>query len=381
MKKIAILGSTGSIGTQALEIIDMHKEEYVLEAMTFGANIDLAREQITTYTPRRVCCMKEEHAILLQKEFACIEFCYGKEGLSEIAKSEYDIMLNSLVGMIGLVPTAEAIKKGRIISLANKETLVTGGEYIMDLLKNSDSRLIPVDSEHSAIFQSLMGNEHNNVSKILLTASGGPFRGYEKERLHEVTLEQALKHPNWTMGKKITIDSATMMNKGLEVIEAKWLFDIAPSDIEVLIHKESIVHSMVQFEDASIIAQLGTPDMKVPIGFAFSYPNRIETGAKPLNFFEEADSLTFTKPDLNTFECLKMAYDAIEKGGSYPIVLNAANEVLVDLFLNKKISFIDIQNNIKNILDIHKQVIKLDLETILNIDEETRIITRKRCKI
>ncbi len=381
MKKIAILGSTGSIGTQALEIIQKHSEEYELCALTFGENIGLAREQIIKFNPKCVCCMKEEHAIILNKEFPYIEMYHGKQGLSDIANSDYDILLNSLVGMIGLVPTAEAIKRGKIIALANKETLVTGGEFIMNLVEQHAAKLIPVDSEHSAIFQSLMGNEYNKINKILLTASGGPFRGYAKKQLHDVTLEQALKHPNWSMGKKITIDSATMMNKGLEVIEAKWLFDVNVQDIEVLIHKESIVHSMVQFDDTSIIAQLGNPDMKVPIGFAFSFPNRLVTGAKQINFFEEANSLTFSKPDLDTFECLKMAYESLESGGSYPIVLNAANEVLVDLFLSKKIRFIDIQNNIKSILDHHKQIVKLDLETILAIDEETRKNTKERCTI
>jgi 1-deoxy-D-xylulose-5-phosphate reductoisomerase len=281
------------------------------------------------------------------------------------------MVLNSLIGMMGLVPTYYAIKAGKDIALANKETLVAGGEVVMDAVKENEVRLLPVDSEHSAIFQALQGNDPRGVNRIILTASGGPFRGYTLEQLSKVTVSQALNHPNWKMGSKITIDSATMMNKGLEVIEARWLFDVSPEKIEVVIHPQSIIHSMVEYVDHSIIAQLGMPDMRVPISYALTYPERIENRINGVNFFETG-SLTFEKPDLGTFRCLGFAYDAVKAGGSYPVALNAANEVLVQQFLEGRIKFLDIQNTLERILQEHKPVYKLDLEEIIEIDHNIR---------
>jgi 1-deoxy-D-xylulose-5-phosphate reductoisomerase len=281
------------------------------------------------------------------------------------------MVLNSLIGMMGLVPTYYAIKAGKDIALANKETLVAGGEVVMDAVKENEVRLLPVDSEHSAIFQALQGNDPRGVNRIILTASGGPFRGYTLEQLSKVTVSQALNHPNWKMGSKITIDSATMMNKGLEVIEARWLFDVSPEKIEVVIHPQSIIHSMVEYVDHSIIAQLGMPDMRVPISYALTYPERIENRINGVNFFETG-SLTFEKPDLGTFRCLGFAYDAVKAGGSYPVALNAANEVLVQQFLEGRIKFLDIQNTLERILQEHNPVYRLDLEEIIEIDHNIR---------
>ncbi|MDD3168854.1 MAG: 1-deoxy-D-xylulose-5-phosphate reductoisomerase, partial [Eubacteriales bacterium] len=282
-----------------------------------------------------------------------------------------DIVLNSLIGMMGLLPTYSAIKAGKDIALANKETLVAGGEVIMNAVKEHPVRLLPVDSEHSAVFQALQGNDRLDINRIILTASGGPFRGYTKEQLGKVTASQALNHPNWKMGNKITIDSATMMNKGLEVIEARWLFDLPQDKIEVVIHPQSIIHSMVEYIDHSILAQLGVPDMRVPISYALSYPERIENQIKGVDFLE-IGSLTFEKPDFETFQCLNFAYDAIKAGGSYPVVLNAANEILVQKFLEGRIRFLDIQNTIETVLQKHEPVYQLNLETILEIDQNIR---------
>jgi len=277
------------------------------------------------------------------------------------------------VGISGLLPTHEAVKKGKEIALANKETLVAGGSVIMDAVKKHKAMLLPVDSEHNAIFQCLLGNSQKQVRKIILTASGGPFRGWTLEQLEKVTVEQALNHPNWSMGSKITIDSATMMNKGLEIIEAKWLFDIPESKIEALVHPQSIVHSMVEYCDGSVIAQMGKPDMRVPISYALGYPKRIESEDKELDFFTEAKSLTFEKPDEDTFRCLKLARFAIkDENSSYPVVLNAANEVLVQLFLEKKIKFLDIQYNLEKILDAHKPEYNQDIDAIIELDEMVR---------
>jgi 1-deoxy-D-xylulose-5-phosphate reductoisomerase len=273
--------------------------------------------------------------------------------------------------MMGLMPTYCAIKAGKDIALANKETLVAGGQVIMDAVNEQKVEMLPVDSEHSAIFQALQGNDGQDINRIILTASGGPFRGYTLEQLETVTVSQALNHPNWKMGSKITIDSATMMNKGLEVIEAHWLFDVPPEKIEVVIHPQSVIHSMVEYADHSIIAQLGVPDMRVPIGYALGYPNRIKNGIRGVDFFEMG-SLTFEKPNLNTFRCLSFAYEAVKAGGSYPVVLNAANEVLVQQFLEGRIKFLDIQNTIDRILQEHKPVYRLGLEEIIEIDHNIR---------
>ncbi|MGI6727641.1 MAG: 1-deoxy-D-xylulose-5-phosphate reductoisomerase [Anaerovoracaceae bacterium] len=372
MKKITILGSTGSIGTQALDIIGKNPDRFSVVALTCGRRLTLLAEQIDIYKPQIVCVALEKDAVGLQKRYPDIEVLWGEQGLLDVAgKTDCDIILNALVGMIGLGPTYAAIQAGKNIALANKETLVTGGEVIMDAVKKAGIDFLPVDSEHSAIFQALQGNINQEIERILLTASGGPFRGYSLKELKNVTVEQALKHPNWSMGNKITIDSATMMNKGLEVIEARWLFDVEPDRIQVLVHPESIIHSMVEYKDHSIIAQLGLPDMRVPISYAFTYPNRIENDLNGVDFFL-LKNLSFESADTKVFRCLDMAYEAIRNGGSYPVVLNASNEVLVQKFLERKISFIDIQNTIEKVLEEHKPVYNLDITDIFFIDREIR---------
>ncbi len=375
MKKISLLGSTGSIGTQCLDIVRENREEYEVEAMTCGSNVGLIAQQIEEFHPKMVVTAKEEDAARLQKEYKDIEFFHGPKGLIEAATIDCDMVVNSLMGMRGLEPTYHAIEKGTDIALANKETLVAGGEIVMAKVAEKGIRLLPIDSEHSAIFQSLEGNEGRKINKILLTASGGPFRGYTLEQLENVTLEQALKHPNWSMGQKITIDSATMMNKGLEVIEAKWLFDVDVRQIEILVHPQSILHSAVEFEDKSVIGQMGVPDMRIPISLAMSYPKRTPSERPGVDFFGQAANLTFQKPDPEVFKCIKIAYDSSEAGGTYPVVMNAANEVLVDLFLKRKIRFIDIQNNLERILDAHKPAYNLNLEGILEADRLARQAT------
>ena len=316
--------------------------------------------------------MLEEDAIWLSKKHPKTEIMFGIEGLKAASVESYDMLLNSLVGIAGLLPTYMAIEKGNNIALANKETLVAGGEIITRMAKENETKLLPVDSEHSAIFQCLQGNEGNDIKSITLTASGGPFRGYTEKQLAEVSLEDALKHPNWIMGRKITIDSATMMNKGLEVIEAHWLFGIEGEKINIAVHPQSIIHSMVEFSDNSFIAQMGLPDMKLPISYAFSYPKRLESKDKGLNIFKEGKSLTFERVNQKVFRCVGLAYEALKIGGSYPVVLNGANEALVDLFLNRKIKFIQIQENLEKILNKHKNTNNLSIEEILEIDNEAR---------
>lgn len=377
MKKITILGSTGSIGTQSLEVIKKHPDRFKVEALTCGKNIERLAEQIEMFQPSFAVTEREEDAVTLAARFPKTEFAWGRRGLVEAAEGDCDMVLNSLVGMRGLEPTYAAIQKGKDIALANKETLVAGGAIVMDAVATKGIKLLPVDSEHSAIFQCLEGNGNRPVKKILLTASGGPFRGYTKQQLENVTLEQALKHPNWSMGAKITVDSATMMNKGLEVIEAKWLFDVPADKIQVLVHPQSIMHSAVEFEDNSVIAQMGIPDMKIPISLALGYPDRLVSDDRELDFFAEGASLTFEKPNMDVFRCMGLAYDAIKQGGSYPVVLNGANEVLVSVFLERRIGFIDIQNKLESILDKHKPAYNLDLEGILEIDKETRKYTEE----
>lgn len=372
MKKIAILGSTGSIGTQALDVIRANREQFEVTSLTCGKNIDRLSEQIEEFSPKLVVTAEAEDASKLAEKHSDVEIMYGEEGLAAAAEDESEILLNSLMGMRGLVPTYRAIRSGKDIALANKETLVAGGELIMDAVRRAGVKLLPVDSEHSAIFQCLQGNQGKKIKRILLTASGGPFRGYNKKQLEEVTLEQALKHPKWSMGKKITIDSATMMNKGLEVIEARWLFDVALSDIQILVHPQSIVHSAVEFEDTSVIAQMGLPDMRIPISVALGYPERIPYGGKGLDFFKEGANLTFEKPDTEVFGCIKLAYEASEAGGSYPVVMNAANEVLVEQFLQGKIRFVDIEKNIEKILELHTPSYNLGLNDIIEIDQKIR---------
>ncbi len=375
MKKITILGSTGSIGTQSLEVIKNHPDRFTVEALTCRKNIERLAEQIQMFRPSFAVTEKAEDAERLAKIFPETEFSWGEKGLIEAAGGGCDMVLNSLVGMRGLAPTCAAIASGKDIALANKETLVAGGALVMEAAAKAGVKLLPVDSEHSAIFQCLEGNKERPIKKILLTASGGPFRGYTKEQLENVTLEQALKHPNWSMGRKITIDSATMMNKGLEVIEAKWLFDVPAEKIQILVHPQSIVHSAVEFEDNSVIAQMGIPDMKIPISLALGYPDRLRSTGRELDFFTEGANLTFEKPNPEVFGCIRLAYDAIEAGGSYPAALNAANEVLVSAFLDQKIRFMDIQKTLERIMHDHKPVYNLDLEGILEIDKKTRELT------
>ncbi len=372
MKKITILGSTGSIGTQTLDVVDNINAKVV--GLTANNNIDLLEKQVLKYNPEFVAVMSKEKASELRQRLGKkVEVLEGMEGIIEVAKNkDADIMLNSLVGDVGLRPTVEAIKNGLDIALANKETLVTGGQYITDLVAKHKVALLPVDSEHSAIFQCLQGSNEKELRKILLTASGGPFRTKTRDELEDVTLEQALKHPNWSMGRKISIDSATLANKGLEVIEAKWLFDVAPKQIEVLVHPQSIVHSMVEFCDCSIIAQLGEPDMRLPIQYALTYPNRVHSTFENTNFIGK--SLTFEEPNLENFKALQYAFDTLEAGGLMSAVFNSANEVAVEHFLNKKIKFMDISNIIYNTLDAYsnRNILNYTLEDIFEADKLAR---------
>ena len=377
MKKITILGSTGSIGTQTLEVIAANPDRFCVTALTCGRNTALLAKQIAVFRPRLAVTERREDALALAAQFPQVTFLHGRDGLIDAATADCDMVVNALMGMRGLEPTYHAILAGRDIALANKETLVAGGRLVMETVSEKGVRLLPVDSEHSAIFQCLEGNRHRPVKKILLTASGGPFRGFSREELEHVTPAQALKHPNWSMGAKITIDSATMMNKGLEVIEAKWLFDVPAARIQVLVHPQSILHSAVEFADNSVIGQMGVPDMRIPISLALGYPERLENPDAPLDFFGAGSCLTFEKPDLETFTCLGLAYAALQTGGSCPLVLNAANEVLVDAFLQEKIRFLDIPRKLSLILSRHSAAERLDLEGILEIDRQTRAKTRE----
>lgn len=377
MRKVSILGSTGSIGTQALDVVRANKEKFQVTALACGRNLELLSEQIKEFAPKIAVIESADDAKVLAERHPEVEVFCGEEGLVAAATSDCDMVLNSLMGMRGLVPTYAAIQAGKDIALANKETLVAGGELVMDAVKQNGVKMLPVDSEHSAIFQCLQGNEGKEIKKILLTASGGPFRGWSLEQLESVTLAQALKHPKWTMGQKITIDSATMMNKGLEVIEAKWLFDVDLDQIQILVHPQSIVHSAVEFMDTSVIAQLGLPDMRIPISIALAYPDRIPYQGPSLDFFKEGANLTFEEPNPAVFKCIQMAYDASRAGGSYPVVLNAANEILVDMFLKEQIRFIDIQNRLEDILDKHNPTYHVTLDDIIAIDEETRNLVKR----
>lgn len=372
MKKLTILGSTGSIGTQTLDVVRQHPDEFEITALACGKNRELLSRQIEEFSPRLAVTAEERDAVSLSKLYPHVEFLYGEEGMIAAVEADCDLVLNAIMGMRGMVPTYAAVMAGKDVALANKETLVAGGEVIMKAVSERGVRLLPVDSEHSAIFQCLAGNEGKQIKRILLTASGGPFRGYTKEMLKEVTLEQALCHPKWSMGKKITIDSATMMNKGLEVIEAYWLFGVPLSDIEILVHPQSIVHSAVEFEDTSVIAQLGLPDMRIPISVALGYPERIPYNGRGLNFFKEGAALTFEKPDRSVFRCIDLAYQAMAAGGSCPAVLNAANEVLVERFLRGEIRFVEIQKNIEKILNRHTPAYNLGLNDIVEIDKKIR---------
>lgn len=380
MKKISILGSTGSIGTQTLEVVRENGDIEVV-GVAAGANIELLERQIREFHPKKAAVWTEEKAAELRVKIADTdtEVVSGMEGLIEIAvMEEAEILVTAIVGMIGLRPTIEAIKAGKDIALANKETLVTAGHLIMPLAKENHVSILPVDSEHSAIFQSLQGNENNAVKKILLTASGGPFRGKRQEDLLNIRVEDALKHPNWAMGQKITIDSSTMVNKGLEVIEAKWLFGVDVDDVQVVVQPQSIIHSMVEYEDGAIIAQLGTPDMKLPIQYALYYPKRRHLGGGRLDFWS-IGKLDFEKPDMNTFYALKLAYEAGRAGGSLPTVFNAANELAVSRFLKREIKYLEITEIIEDCMRAHTNIASPSLEEILATEAATyeRIHSRK----
>jgi 1-deoxy-D-xylulose-5-phosphate reductoisomerase len=375
MKKISILGSTGSIGKQTLDVVRQHSDKFEIVAISANSSVELLLTQIKEFKPKYVAVYDEVSALKLKSMIPSdinIEVLSGMEGLKAIAGlNEIDVLLTAIVGMIGLVPTLTAIRNGKDIALANKETLVCAGDLVMSEAKKYNVAILPVDSEHSAIFQCLNGEKNKEIEKIILTASGGPFIGKNKEDLIDVTKNQALKHPNWSMGRKISIDSSTLMNKGLEVIEAKWLFDVAHNQIDVVVHPQSIIHSMVQFIDSSVMAQLGCPDMRLPIQYALSYPNRVQNDFERLDLAKIA-TLTFEKPDLETFPCLKLAYESLKMGGTYCAVLNSANEVLVNEFLEDKIGFYDIPYYIEKTLEAHNSIEKPNLEQILQIDKWAR---------
>lgn len=380
MKKISILGSTGSIGTQALDVIAHNQDKFKVTALSCAKSLPLLCRQIEEFSPEAVAVKDETDAKVLADKYKDLEVFWGAEGLKTIASMEScDMVLNSLMGMKGLEPTMAAIESGKDIAFANKETLVAGGQLVMDAVKKHSVAMLPVDSEHSAIFQSLQGNQDNEIRRILLTASGGPFRGYSLEQLEQVSLEQALNHPNWSMGSKITIDSATMMNKGLEVIEARWLFDVPLEKIQVVVHPQSILHSAVEYMDSSVIGQMGNPDMRIPIAYAFSYPERMDLSdvTQPLDLFSLKEGMSFYPADRSVFKTIDLAYEACREGGSCPVVLNGANEVLVDLFLHGKIRFIDIQNFLIQMMETHQTKRNLDLETILEEDMRGREDVRK----
>lgn len=374
MKNLAIIGSTGSIGTQALQVAECFDDVNIV-GLSAHSNTKLLAEQTRKFKPYTVCIMDETKYAEMKSLVADTDtkVVAGMEGMLEIASmSQSDMLLTSVVGNVGLLPTVEAIKSKKKILLANKETLVTAGELIIPLSKEYNVDILPVDSEHSAIFQSLRGNSYKSIKKILLTASGGPFYGKTREELAHVTKENALKHPNWSMGSKITIDSATLMNKGLEVIEAKWLFDVDIDDVTVLVHRQSIVHSAVQYCDNSVIAQLGAPDMKLPISYAINYPERCDCPVlDELDLFS-CSSLTFDKPDTKTFECLDIAVNASKKGGFAPTVMNAANEVAVDMFLNDKISFLDIARVVSKTVEGLRTEGNLTVDAIVDYDFKAR---------
>lgn len=371
MKNIAVLGSTGSIGTQTLEIVRANDDLNVV-SLAAGSNIEMLEKQIREFKPQVVCVYNEKKAeeLKIKVSDTDVKIVTGMDGLIETAVIKTaDIVLTAVVGMIGIRPTIAAIKAGKDIALANKETLVTAGHIIMPLAKEYGIRILPVDSEHSAIFQSLQGNKKSQLSKILLTASGGPFRNTPKEDLKNVTVKDALKHPNWSMGRKITIDSATMVNKGLEVIEAKWLFDVDIDNIEVVVQPQSLIHSMVEYVDGGIMAQLGTPDMKLPIQYALFYPDRRPLDGKRVNFFDIAN-ITFFKPDRDKFKGFDLAFRAGKTGGSLPTIYNAANELAVSKFLNEEIRFLDIPELIEAAMNNHKVIDNPSLEQILESEKE-----------
>lgn len=384
MKNISILGATGSIGTQTLDVIRNSEDEIKLIGITANSSVEKMKDIIKEFKPKYVGMMDESSANdikeFCKKEYPNIEVLKGMDGLVKIATlDEIDTVVTSVVGMIGLKPTIAAIEAKKDIALANKETLVVAGELVMKKAKENNVKILPVDSEHSAIFQSLSGYNNKDINKIILTASGGPFRGKTTEDLREVTVKEALKHPKWNMGQKISIDSATLMNKGLEVIEAHFLFDTDYDNIEVVVHPQSIIHSMVEYKDASVIAQLGTPDMRLPIQYALNYPERKGMIANPLNFYE-LGALTFEKPDLETFKCLRFAYEAGKIGGLAPTILNGANEEAVALLLDEKIKFLQIAEIIEDCMNVFKDNYydEITLDSVIELDKKVREYIRMK---
>lgn len=373
MKNISLLGASGSIGTQTLDVLRSHPDQFRLVAFSVGKNIDYAVKVIQEFSPQIVSVQREEDVLKLQAVSGNTKIVYGSEGLLEVAlHPDAEIVVNAVVGSVGLLPTLRAIEAKKTIGIANKETLVTAGHLVMEAARKHNVSLLPVDSEHSAIFQCLNGENEKRISRLIITASGGSFRDKTRDELHHVTVEDALRHPNWSMGSKITIDSATMMNKGLEVIEAHWLFGIPYEQIDVVLHKESIIHSMVEFEDRSVMAQLGSPDMRVPIQYALTYPDRLPlSDAKQLNLWE-IGTLHFEKMNQERFRCLRFAYEAGKAGGSMPAVMNAANEVAVEAFLQKRIGFLTVEDLIEKAMNHHNVIARPSLEEILEIDAATR---------
>ncbi|MBO0959115.1 1-deoxy-D-xylulose-5-phosphate reductoisomerase [Neobacillus sp. MM2021_6] len=373
MKLISLLGASGSVGSQTIDIIREHPAEFKLATFSVGKNIDFARKLIVEFNPELVSVQDYGDCQTLKAEFPKTKFTYGNEGLIEVAVYEKsDILVNAVLGSVGLHPTLQAIESGKAIAIANKETLVTAGHLVMDAATKYNVPLLPVDSEHSAIFQALQGERDKNIERLILTASGGSFRDRTRDELENVTVQDALNHPNWSMGAKITIDSATMMNKGLEVIEAHWLFQMPYEKINVLLHKESIIHSMVEFQDSSIIAQLGTPDMRVPIQYALTYPDRLPRPSANRLDLASVGQLHFEEMDVDRFRCLQFAIMAGKAGGTMPTVLNAANEVAVAAFLEGKVRFLQIEDLIEKALNTHQTIEHPSLMTIEEVDKETR---------
>jgi len=373
LKIISLLGATGSIGTQTLDVIRQHPDEFKVAAFSVGRNIALARKLIAEFQPELVSVQNISDYNTLKAEMPHIHFTYGEEGLVETAVyDKADILVNAVLGSVGLNPTLQAIEAGKTIAIANKETLVTAGHLVIEAAKRNDVALLPVDSEHSAIFQALQGEKEKNIERLIITASGGSFRDRTRKELEGVTVNEALNHPNWSMGAKITIDSATMMNKGLEVIEAHWLFNMPYEKINVLLHRESIIHSMVEFHDSSIIAQLGTPDMRVPIQLALSYPDRLPLPTRHRLDLAAIGKLHFEEMDFERFRCLDFAYTAGKIGGTLPTVLNAANEIAAAAFLEGRISFLQIEDLIEKALSVHQTIENPSLAVIQEVDQETR---------
>jgi 1-deoxy-D-xylulose-5-phosphate reductoisomerase len=375
LKRIALLGSTGSIGRSALQVIEQFPNHFEVVGLAAGRNVDLLTEQIKRFRPKVAAVLDQKLANDLASRLpadTAVKVLAGSEGYQELASyTDADMVLSSMVGAAGLIPTLSAIRAGKDVALANKETLVMAGALVMEEVGKYQIRLLPVDSEHNAIFQALEGHRREDLKRILLTASGGPFLNMDREQLESVTPAQALEHPNWAMGAKITVDSATMMNKGLEVIEAKWLFDVEVERIDVHIHPQSIVHSMVEYVDGSVIAQLGMPDMRVPIAYALAYPERLKLDLPPLNFFS-LQTLTFQEPDLDRYPCLDLAFNACEAGGTMPAVLNASNEVAVQAFLDQRISFLGIARLVDKVMQEHELAPATELQAILAADAWAR---------